>query len=186
VRGLPVLIAGLVLAAAGCSGDEGEPVTVERTAPETATETVVETETVRQPVVVGLPGPAAATHAALLQAARSGDYEELRPLVPEDQFSYTFGIPDPDGPIAYWQRLEEEAGESPIAILERILELPYTLTAGTYVWPFAYDKQEGELTEYERELLGDLADSFLPDTGYLGWRAGIAPNGRWQFFIAGD
>lgn len=167
-------------------GGETVTVTTTETLTETETETVLETETVQQPVVVGLPGPAAATHAALLQAARAGDYEALRPLVPEDEFSYTFGTPDPEGPIAYWQRVEEETGESPIAILEQILELPYTLSGGTYVWPFAYDKQEDQLTDYERELLGDLADSFLPETGYLGWRAGITPNGRWQFFIAGD
>ena len=41
------------------------------------------------------------------------------------------------------------------AILEQILELPYTLSGGTYVWPFAYDKQEDQLTDYERELLGE-------------------------------
>jgi hypothetical protein len=184
VRGLLVLAVAL-LAFAACGG-ETVTVTTTETLTETETETVLETETVQQPVVVGLPGPAAATHAALLQAARTGDYEALRPLVPEDEFSYTFGTPDPEGPIAHWQRVEAETGESPIAILERILELPYTLSAGTYVWPFAYDKQEDQLTDYERELLGDLAESFLPETGYLGWRAGITPDGRWLFFIAGD
>ncbi|HSK15616.1 MAG TPA: hypothetical protein VK915_05555 [Gaiellaceae bacterium] len=184
MRGLPVL-AGLLLALAACGG---ETVTVTTTVveTETETETVAETETVEQPIVVGLPGSAAATHAALLQAARAGDYEALRPLVPQENFSYTFGTPDPEGPIAYWQRLEEESDESPLEILARILELPYTLSAGTYVWPFAYDKQAEQLTDYESELLGDLAESFLPETGYLGWRAGIDPNGRWQFFIAGD
>jgi len=36
-----------------------------------------------------------------------------------------------------------------------------------------------------RELLGDLAGSF-GETGYLGWRTGIAADGTWTFFIAGD
>ncbi len=96
-----------------------------------------------------MPPAVAETHAALLAAAESGDYEALRPLIP-DEFSYTFGLPAEGGPIAYWQQVEAESGESPIEILARILALPYTLSAGTYVWPFAYDKQEAELTDYER------------------------------------
>ena len=82
--------------------------------------------------------------------------------------------------------MEAAGEESPIEILARILELPYTLSSGTYVWPFAYDKAEDELTDYERELLGDLAVYSGAGSGYLGWRAGIEPDGTWRFFIAGD
>jgi hypothetical protein len=172
------------LALAGCAGGT-ETVTTTRsvTATETATETVV--ETVVEASVIGLPEPVAETHAALLEAAEAGDYEALRPLVPA-QFSYTFGVPVEGGPIAYWQQVEAESGESPLEILARILRMPYTLTAGTYVWPFAFDKQPGDLTDHERELLGDLGESFGAGSGYLGWRAGIEPDGTWRFFIAGD
>lgn len=173
-----------MLALAACGGTE--TVTTERTLTETetATETVTLTETI-QAEPVGLPPAVAETHAALLAAAASGDYEQLRPLIP-DQFSYTFGSPAEGGPIAYWQRVEQESDEAPIETLTRILELPYTLFGGTYVWPFAFDKQEDELTAYERELLGDLADAYGAESGYLGWRAGIEPDGTWRFFIAGD
>lgn len=180
-----VLLAG-ALALGGCGGTETVTVTESETVTETATETATQTETVAGPAA-GLPPAVAETHAALLEAAESGDYEALRPLLPESGFSYTFGAGDPDGPIAYWQQLEEETGERPIEILARILPLPYTLFGGTYVWPFAYDKQEDELSDYERELLGDLADAYSgAGSGYLGWRAGIEPDGTWRFFIAGD
>lgn len=173
-----------MLALAACGGTE--TVTTERTVTETetATETVTRTETVVEAAPAGLPAPVVETHAALLAAAQSGDYEALRPLIP-DEFSYTFGSPVEGGPIAYWQRVEQESNEVPIEILPRILELPYALFGGTYVWPFAFDKQEDELTAYERELLGDLA-AFGAGSGYLGWRAGIEPDGTWRFFIAGD
>ena len=36
------------------------------------------------------------------------------------------------------------------------------------------------------ELLGDLAFYTGAGSGYLGWRAGIEPDGTWRFFIAGD
>lgn len=182
MRLLPALVAALVLAA--CAGGGTETVSETETRVETETQSVTVTETVAEPV--GLPPEVAEMHAALLEAAESGDYEALRPLIPEDGFSYTFGEPPPGGPIEYWQQVEADSGESPIEILARILRLPYTLSAGRYVWPFAYDKQEDELTDYERELLGDLAFYTGAGSGYLGWRAGIEPDGTWRFFIAGD
>jgi hypothetical protein len=183
-RLLAALAGALLLAACAGGGSETVSVTETRTETTTATETVTVTEIVAEPV--GLPPEVAETHAALLAAAESGDYEALRPLIPDDGFSYTFGEPPPGGPIEYWQQVEAESGESPSEILARILRLPYTLSAGRYVWPFAYDKQEDELTDYELELLGDLAFYSGAGSGYLGWRAGIEPDGTWRFFIAGD
>ncbi len=174
------------LALAGCGGTETVTVTERETTTETATETVTQTETAAAEPV-GLPPAVAETHAALLEAAESGDYEALRPLIPASGFSYTFGSEVQGGPIAYWQLLERQVDERPLENLARILRLPYTLSGGHYVWPFAYDKQEDELTAHERELLGDLANSYSgAGSGYLGWRAGIEPDGTWRFFIAGD
>jgi hypothetical protein len=192
VRRILPLTGLLVLVLAACGGTETVTVTEALTETETRTETqtetatVTETETVTQAAAVGLPAPVAETHAALLEAAESGDYEALRPLIPDSGFSYTFGGGVQGGPIAYWQQVEQQSDESPIEILAQILRMPYTLSAGTYVWPFAFDKQPDELTDYERELLGDLADDFGAGSGYLGWRAGIEPDGTWRFFIAGD
>ena len=173
-------LAAVLFLAAACGG--AETVTTVATETATVTATTTQTETV---VASALPAPVAETHAALLEAAQSGDYEALRPLIPEE-FSYTFGGGVEGGPIAYWQQVGANSGERPIDVLAEILKMPYTLTAGTYVWPFAYDKQADELTDYERRLLGSQAEFFLPDTGYLGWRAGIEPDGTWRFFIAGD
>ena len=181
MRGFAVV--GVVAAAllVGCGGTETVTTTV--TESETVTQTV--TETVAGEGATGLPDAVAETHAGLLAAAESGDYEALRPFL-HDEFSYTFGLPDEGGPIAYWQMVEEEGEDSPIEILARILRMPYTLVSGTYIWPFAYDKPEDELTQHEREILGDLAELYGDGSGYLGWRTGIAADGTWQFFIAGD
>jgi hypothetical protein len=148
----------------------------------TETETVTETQTVTETISASpLPPAVEDKRAAILAAAEAGDYEALRPLI-GPQFSYSFGGPFEGGPIAYWQSLEED----PLPILARILELPPTLSTGIYTWPFAYSVPENELTEYERSLLGDLADDYGEGVGYLGWRAGIRPNGDWVYFIAGD
>lgn len=128
-----------------------------------------------------LPAPVEDKRAAIVAAAEAGDYEGLRPLIGEE-FSYSFGGPFEGGPIAYWQSLDED----PLPTLARILKLPPTLSTGIYVFPFAYSVPENELTEYERGLLGDLADDYGEGVGYLGWRAGLRPDGEWIFFIAGD
>jgi hypothetical protein len=176
-----LLAVAAALALAGCGG---ETVTVTTTETVTETTTATVTDTVTEAQVVGLPDKVNSKHSALLEAARSGDYEQLRPLIP-DRFAYSFGAPEGDA-IDYWKNIVERSGERPIEILARILDMPYTLYRGTYIWPFAYDKQPGDLTAYERRILGDLADDFGAGTGYLGWRAGIERDGRWVFFIAGD
>lgn len=129
------------------------------------------------------------TRKALVAAAGSGDYEALRPYIPDD-FSYTFGGPVEGGPIAYWQELERTTGERPLGTLAMLLEMPYTLSSGIYVWPWAYSVESAaDLSEHERELLAPLGspdELFTDGTGYLGWRAGIRPDGTWAFFVAGD
>jgi hypothetical protein len=170
-----------VLAAGGCGGTE--TTTVERTVTTTTVVTAPD-------AAATLPRPAAKTWAALREAAASGDYEQLRPLV-TDRLSYTFGEPVDGGAVAYWRQLEAGSDTSPLRILAALLKLPYTLYRGAFVWPFAFDKQPDELTAYELGLLRsvdgqDLSDDFGEGTGYLGWRVGIEPDGDWVFFIAGD
>lgn len=141
------------------------------------------------PATTGLPAAVEETRAALLEAAESGDYEALRPLLP-DEFEYTFGGPVEGGPIAYWQELERTTEQRPLETLATILELPYVLTRGYYVWPWAYAlRSADELSPHERELLaplGPVSSLFPEGIGYLGWRAGIAPDGTWTFYVAGD
>jgi len=188
LRWLLVIGAVVLLVGGGVGGwfvaretDEAETIT------ETTTSTVTETAA---PAETGVPAAVEETRAELLEAAESGDYERLRPLVPATGFEYTFGGPVEGGAIAYWQELERTSVERPLENLAEVLRMPYTLSRGIYVWPFAYDIAEAdEITAHERELLqplGPLDTLFVPGTGYLGWRAGIEPDGTWVFFVAGD
>lgn len=156
---------------------------------ETITETA--TETVTAESGSGLPAAVEATRAELLEAAESGNYEALRPLLPgSGGFTYTFGGEVEGGPIAYWQQLERDTNEQPLETLEAVLRMPPVLTRGIYVWPWAYTVESADdLSEHERELLAPLGPTsrlFVEGTGYLYWRAGIAPDGTWVFFVAGD
>jgi len=188
VRGLIVLGALVLLAGGGAAGWFVHEETREAV---TSTETTTETDTVTEEVVEsGLSPAVEETRAALLEAAASGDYEALRPLIPATGFEYTFGGPVEGGPIGFWQELERSTVERPLDNLEAVLRMPYTLSRGIYVWPFAYDVESvDDLSPHERELLaplGPLDTLFVEGTGYLGWRAGIDAEGNWVFFIAGD
>ena len=141
------------------------------------------------PVATGLPAAVEQTRAALLAAAEAGDYDALTPHM-SDGFRYTFGVGKPGGAAEYWQEQERTTGQRPLETLAAILKMPYVLSHGYYVWPFAYTAESAdELSPHERELLaplGPLSQLFPEGIGYLGWRAGIAPDGTWAFYVAGD
>ena len=175
MRSLFVVLAAVLLA--GCGGStETETVTVRSTVTQTVTETAAGDAS-------ALPDAVEETRRGLLEAAQSGDVEALEPFV-TDRLSYTFGEPVEGGAIAYFEQLEAE-GQDPLGTLATLLQLPSTLAQGNYVWPWVYTVQASDLTEYEKQLLGDFADDFADQT-YLGYRVGIAPDGTWIFFVAGD
>jgi hypothetical protein len=68
--------------------------------------------------------------------------------------------------------------------------MPYVLARGYYFWPWAYAvSSSDDLSRHERDLLtplGSPSQLFPELAGYYGWRAGIAPDGTWAFFVAGD
>jgi hypothetical protein len=139
----------------------------------------------------GLPAGVAATRDAVLAAANARDWDALAALIDEARFRYSFGGPVEGGAVAYWQKLERTTAERPLDALAAILRMPYVLSRGIYVWPFAYAAPPGELTAYERELLAPIADAetirgWAEAGGYYGWRAGIEPDGTWVFYVAGD
>jgi hypothetical protein len=187
-RTLLLIGAALLLGAGGVGGwFAGRELEGTETVTQTTTLTVTTSQDAPES---GLPDAVEETRAALLAAAEAGEYEALRPLIPETGFEYTFGSPVDGGPIAFWQELERTTDEEPLETLAKVLKMPYTLSRGIYFWPFAYDIAGVEdLTAHERELLaplGPLETLFVEGTGYLGWRAGIQPDGTWVFFVAGD
>ena len=184
-----IAIVVVAVLAAGAGGAIGYWVASETEEAVTVTTETTVVETVTDTSASGLPAAVEETRRAIVAAAEAGDYEALRPLISESRFQYTFGGPVAGGAIAYWQELER-AGERPLETLATILELPYVLSRGYYVWPFAYTLTGvDDMTEHERALLaplGDIDTLIIPDTGYLGWRTGISPDGSWTFFVAGD
>lgn len=146
----------------------------------------------------GLPSAVAASRAAIWDAAIECDWDQLGRLV-GDGIAFSFGQQGSDAAdaIAYWKSLEEYR-EIPMWILAEILTMPFrALDAGgavgetLYVWPDAYGVDWEDVDSATIDLLEPF---YGPDSvaaweqfgAYLGYRIGIASDGTWLFFIAGD
>jgi hypothetical protein len=142
----------------------------------------------------GLPAAVAETRRAIWEAATTCDWAALERLIP-DEFSFSFAFRGGRLAVAEWQDLEAQGG-MPMYYLVELLTRPYRrleFDAGTYyVWPsaFAYPDWASVPTadrEALRPLYGDREfDGFADFGGYVGYRIGIADDGTWRYFIAGD
>jgi hypothetical protein len=145
-----------------------------------------------------LPEAVKAAHAKLVEAAKSGDIENLRALIGsgEDATQFSLGGTTED-PLKYLLSLSgDEGGQEILAILLEILDAGYVhLDVGTpqelYVWPYFFaiplerldNRQKVEL--FKIVTSGDVED--MKSFGaYIFYRAGISPDGRWRFFLAGE
>jgi hypothetical protein len=145
-----------------------------------------------------LPFPARKMRELLLEAVKSGDIEKLRPFVGtgEDKTLFSFGGLDGD-PVDFLKSMSGDGeGYEILAILQDVLDAGFVhLEKGTeneiFVWPYFYAVPLEKLTPQQRVELyrlvthGDFED-MLSFGSYNFYRVGITPQGRWQFFVAGD
>ncbi len=132
----------------------------------------------------------------LIDAARSGDLEKLRALMEAEATPPSIALSDPGDPIEYLKALSADAdGREILAILLEVLESGFVrVGAGSvdelYVWPyFAQYPLEALTSEQLVELFTLLTAADYEDMkaygSYTFFRVGIAPDGRWLFFLAG-
>lgn len=139
-----------------------------------------------------LPAPVAETRAAIARAAVACDYAGLDSLALAGRPGFTHSLGDGGSPGEHWVRAEG-AGENPLAMLVGSLALPWIRQEygdeprAVYVWPSAF---RDEPTEADWAALKDLYSAeevqAYREIGFIGWRAGIAEDGDWRFFLAGD
>jgi hypothetical protein len=144
-----------------------------------------------------LPEPVRQMRVRLLEAARSGDMEQLRALMQAQPQPPSVSLGDPGDPIEYLKALSSDVeGREILAILLEVLESGFVRAQpGTsdelYVWPyFAQYPLEalngGQLVELFTLLTAADYEEMRSYGSYTFFRVGIAPDGRWLFFLAGD
>ena len=145
-----------------------------------------------------LPEPVRRMRDLIVEAAKTGDIEKLRPLIGIGQSvtQLSFGGVDGD-PVEFLKSLSGDTeGQEILAILEEVLSAGYVkLDADTpnelYVWPYFFGVPLDRLDARQRVELfkivtaGDYEDMKTFGT-YIFYRVGITPEGRWAFFVAGD
>lgn len=188
----------------GLDGGLPEPGPVIRSAPQTD-------EQVSEPAVVEdlapvdiltdftlLPEPAQRMRQLMLEAATTGDIENLRPLLGTGPTAtqLSFGEIEAD-PIAYLRSISGDGeGQEILAILIDLLNTGFVRIDAddpneTYIWPyFAAVSLDGLTPPQKVDLLrivtaGDVED-MKAYGGYNFYRVGISPDGEWRFFVAGD
>lgn len=144
-----------------------------------------------------LPAPARRMRELILEAARTGDVERLRPLLGtgDTQTQLAFDALGTD-PIAFLKSASGDAeGIEVLGILVEVLEAGFVKVTepdgDLYVWPYFYAYPIKALTKPQKVELfriltgGDWQD--MQDFGaYLFYRVGITPDGEWRFFLSGD
>lgn len=145
-----------------------------------------------------LPEPVQRMRRLIMEAARSGDIERLRPLLGTSTSATQLSFGDkPDDPVAFLRELSgDDDGYEILAILLEVLESGFVqVSNGTdealYVWPYFYAMSLDELTPEQLVELMTLATAgdyaMMQEFGaYNFFRAGITPAGEWIFFVAGD
>jgi hypothetical protein len=159
--------------------------------PQPATPTEIMTDLSR------LPAPAARMRERILEAARSGDLEKLLLVMQSNETLPVFSFGDDKDPIAFWRaNYPDSNGIEILAILIQILETGFVhIDRGTaqemYVWPYFTRTPIKELTAPQKVELFRIVTGAdykqMKDFGsYVFYRVGIAPDGVWHFFLAGD
>lgn len=144
-----------------------------------------------------LPPPVRRMREQMIEAARTGDIEAMRPMLEVNELPPIVSFGDATDPIEFWRTAGGDPdGREILAIMIEILEAGFVhLDEGTpqdmYVWPYFYalpldgltPPQEVELytliTPHDRRLMEEFG-------AYNFYRLGIGPDGTWHFFVAGD
>ncbi|MEM0907158.1 MAG: hypothetical protein AAGJ94_07330 [Pseudomonadota bacterium] len=145
----------------------------------------------------GLPDAVVAARNALLQAARSGDIEALRPIFAAQRVPpLVADYGDVDDAVDHL-RLQsgDPEGREILAILIELLESGFVeigqKSTTTYVWPYFAEVPLGELedrhyVEVYRILTAIDVEEVVRLGRYTFFRVGIAPDGRVRYFSAGE
>lgn len=145
-----------------------------------------------------LPFPVRRMRELILEAALSGEIENLRQLIGygDDVTMLSLGGIEED-PLGFLKSLSgDKDGHEILAILVEVLESGYVvMDEGTeqelYVWPYFFAWPLDKLTPVQKVELYQLVtygdyEEMESFGAYIFYRLGISPKGRWRFFVAGD
>ncbi|WP_061934210.1 hypothetical protein [Aureimonas sp. AU22] len=145
-----------------------------------------------------LPQPVRDLRAKLMEAARTGDIEKLKPYFETgaDPTIVSATQPDQDPVVTLKEASGDGEGVELLAILYETLQAGHVrLDPGgeneIYVWPYFTQVDLGALTKPQLVELFELVTAgdyqrMVANGSYDFYRVGISPEGRFEFFVDGD
>lgn len=144
-----------------------------------------------------LPEPVRKKREEILAAARTGDLDKLVAVMKSGKQMPVFSFGGDEDPVAAWKAaFPDSDGIEVLSTLIEILEAPFVhVEKGSpqeaYVWPYFHSTPLDKLSPPQRVELFRLVTAYdwkqMQTFGaYNFFRLGIAPDGTWQFFVAGD
>jgi hypothetical protein len=144
-----------------------------------------------------LPPRVARMRERILEAARSGDLDKLLTVMQTNETLPVFSFGNEKDPVAFWKATYPASdGIEALAILISVLDAGFVrVHQGTrqemYVWPYFAHVPLKQLTREQKVELLKIATGAdykkMKEFGaYIFYRVGIAPDGTWHYFVAGD
>ena len=144
-----------------------------------------------------LPPQVAETRDKLMEAARTGDLEALRPIIEAQDEPPTVSFGGAEDAVDFLRETSTDGeGRELLGIFLELLEAPFAVVgegteSAVYVWPYlAAVPLEGltppELVELYKLVSHSDFENMLDFGGWYFFRAGIAQDGHWAFFVSGD
>ena len=145
-----------------------------------------------------LPKPVRDLRARLIEICKSGEIEGLRPYLEtgDDATTVSFGASEGD-PIDFLKAASGDGqGVEILAIMLEVLQAGHVHSdvgsdSEIFVWPYFTGVPLDKLTKPQQVQLFELVTAgdyqeMLGFGAYNFYRAGISPDGKLQFFVAGD
>ncbi len=142
---------------------------------------------------VRLPEPVAAMRDRILEAARSGDVEEMVPALQSNELMPMLADKRVEDAAAFFKEQSADGtGRDILAIMINVLESGYVkLNVGgteTYVWPYFAEIPLDTLTPAQQVDLYRVVPAAevkaMREAGkYLHYSLGIGPDGTWHYFV---
>jgi hypothetical protein len=144
-----------------------------------------------------LPAPVARMRSRILEAARSGELGKVVAVMEANETLPVFSLGSDRNPLTYWKTSYPDSnGVEVLAIMTGILETGFVhVDAGTpqeaFIWPYFARMPLNDLTPAQKVQLFKIVTGSdfkeMQEFGaYTFYRLGIAPDGTWLYFVAGD
>jgi hypothetical protein len=149
------------------------------------------------PVVVydfdALPDPIKNTLQHIVEAAQSGDIDEMLPVLQENELPPMLAAAAVSDPIAFWKKASVDGeGRDILAAMLNVFSSGFVRTGkgkdAMYVWPYFAEMDLTKLTpaqevELYRIVPPDQALEMEKAGKYTYYRAGLGSDGVWHYFL---